>query len=65
MISPMLQRLRGALGRFISTGDGSATEYIIIAGLAVIILGAAVSAWNEGLQTYLEELLTDLQALGT
>ncbi len=56
-----LRRIR----RRFAAEDGSATEYIIIAGLAVIVLGAAVATWNEGLSTYLTDMLDDLNDLGT
>ena len=60
-ISCSLRRIR----RRFAAEDGSATEYIIIAGLAVIVLGAAVATWNEGLSTYLTDMLDDLNDLGT
>ena len=42
---------------------GNATEYIVIAGIGVAIFGAAIVAWNNGLSTYLEGVLTDLTGL--
>ncbi len=64
MIDRAILRLRIELGRFLADERGSATEYIMIAGLAVIVLGAAVVAWNEGLTDYLEDMLDDLEDLG-
>ena len=64
MLDRIMLRLRGNLARFAADERGSATEYIMIAGLAVIVLGAAVVTWNEGLVTYLEDMLSDLQGLG-
>lgn len=64
MLNRIIPRLRGHLTRFIAGEEGSATEYIMIAGLAVIVLGAAVVAWNQGLTTYLNGMLTNLQGLG-
>ena len=65
MINRNILHLRLKLARFLADESGSATEYIMVAGLAVIVLGAAVVAWNEGLTTYLEDLLADLQGLGS
>ena len=64
MLNRIILRLRSNLARFIADERGSATEYIMIAGLAVIVLGAAVVTWNEGLVDYLDDMLTDLQGLG-
>lgn len=64
MLNRMILSLQNRLGRFIADERGSATEYIMIAGLAVIVLGAAVVTWNEGLVDYLDDMLTDLQGLG-
>lgn len=65
MLDRTILRLRFAIARFIADERGSATEYIMIAGLAVIVIGAAVVAWNEGLTEYLEDMLDDLEGLGT
>lgn len=64
MLNRTILRLRSSLVRFVADERGSATEYIMIAGLAVIVLGAAVVTWNEGLVDYLDDMLTDLQGLG-
>lgn len=64
MLNRIILRLRSQLARFITDERGSATEYIMIAGLAVIVLGAAVVTWNEGLVDYLEDMLSDLEGLG-
>ena len=42
---------------------GNATEYIVIAGIGVAVFGAAIVAWNNGLSTYLEGVLTELTGL--
>ncbi len=65
MLDRIILRLRIRIGHFLADERGSATEYIMIAGLAVIVLGAAVVAWNEGLTTYIEDMLDDLQGLGS
>ncbi len=65
MLDRIILRLRIRIGHFLADERGSATEYIMIAGLAVIVLGAAVVAWNEGLTTYIEDMLDDLQDLGS
>lgn len=65
MLNRTILRLRLSLARFLADERGSATEYIMIAGLAVIVLGAAVVTWNEGLVDYLEDMLSDLEDLGS
>ncbi len=65
MLNRIILRLRGGFGRFLADERGSATEYIMIAGLAVIVLGAAVVAWNQGLTNYLDAMLDDLRDLGS
>jgi Flp pilus assembly pilin Flp len=64
LLNRIILRLRSQIGRFMADERGSATEYIMIAGLAVIVLGAAVVTWNEGLVDYLEDMLSDLEGLG-
>lgn len=65
MLNRIILHLRSELGRFLADERGSATEYIMIAGLAVIVLGAAVVAWNQGLTSYLDGMLKDLKDLGS
>ncbi len=49
------------IGRFIDEGDGLATiEYVIGAAVVLGTLVAGVSAWNNGLVSRLQALVTEL-----
>ena len=63
MLQKLAKRVRSGLAEFIRDESGNATEYIIIAGIGVAILGAAIVAWNNGLASYLQGFLNDLTGL--
>ncbi len=63
MLLHMQDRLLAGLRAAVTGERGNATEYIVIAGIGVAIFGAAIVAWNNGLSTYLEGVLTDLTGL--
>ncbi len=63
MLVRIRDRLVAGLHAVVTDERGNATEYIVIAGIGVAIFGAAIVAWNNGLSTYLEGVLTDLTGL--
>ncbi len=63
MLVQIKDRLVAGLRTVVADERGNATEYIVIAGIGVAIFGAAIVAWNNGLSTYLEGVLTDLTGL--
>ncbi len=63
MIEYFTDRLRAGLRMVVTDECGSATEYIVIAGISVAVFGAAIVAWNNGLAAYLTGVLSDLAAL--
>ena len=63
MLVRIKDRLVAGLRAVVTDERGNATEYIVIAGIGVAVFGAAIVAWNNGLSTYLEGVLTDLTGL--
>ncbi|MCY4115242.1 MAG: hypothetical protein OXG33_15105 [Chloroflexi bacterium] len=63
MLVQIKDRLAAGLRGIVTDERGNATEYIVIAGIGVAIFGAAIVAWNNGLSTYLEGVLTELTGL--
>ena len=63
MLQKLVKRVRSGLAGFIRDESGNATEYIIIAGIGVAILGAAIVTWNNGLASYLQGVLDNLTGL--
>ena len=63
MFKKVAIRLRTAVASFVTDESGNATEYIVIAGIGVAILGAAIVTWNNGLAAYLQGVLNDLTGL--
>ncbi len=63
MFKRLRRRLRAGLWTLVSDESGNATEYIVIAGIGVAILGTAIVGWNNGLATYLQGVLDGLTGL--
>jgi Flp pilus assembly pilin Flp len=53
--------LRRAWHRFLTDQSGLTTlEYVIAAGIILVVLSAAILAWNNGLATKIGELIRQL-----
>ena len=63
MLKRFIRRLGAGVKTFLTDESGNATEYIVIAGIGVAVLGAAIVAWNTGLADYLQGVLDGLAGL--